>query len=191
VSVLSSSSWNLDDGPNCEPHSNGNSSSRRTFPYWSRKFCDVCHRGADSRPVTLSASNRGSSSNDQASISTSQAISGAFGRGTVSGCRRQPRYVRVRRQAGCSVSFGRRAVGGQGHLRSHRAGPHARCRSNRPDAYLRLRKPPSGCGRGAADGAMTSAGASLSATSGESRPPVRSAESKRSISAKPARSRRK
>jgi len=92
-----------------------------------RKFCDVCHRGADSRPVTLSASNRGSSSNDQASISTSQAISGAFGRGAVSGCRRQPRHVRVRRQAGCSVPFRRRMVGGQGHLRSHRAGPHPRC----------------------------------------------------------------
>jgi len=68
-------------------------------------------RGADSWPVTLSASNRGSSSNDQASISTSQAISGAFGRRAVSGCRRQPRHVRVRRQAGCSVPFRRRMVG--------------------------------------------------------------------------------
>jgi len=29
---LSSSSWDLDDGPNCEPHSDGKSSSRRTFP---------------------------------------------------------------------------------------------------------------------------------------------------------------
>ena len=85
-------------------------------------------RGADSWPVTLSASNRGSSSNDQASISTSQAISGAFGRGAVSGCRRQPRHLRVRRQAGCSVPFRRRMVGGQGHLRSHRAGPHPRRR---------------------------------------------------------------
>jgi hypothetical protein len=124
---LSSSSWDLDDGPNCEPHSDGKSSSRRTYPILrprGRKFRDVCHYGADSRPATLSASNRGSSGNDQASISTSQAISGAFGRGAVSGCRRQPRHVRVRRQAGCSVSFGRRMAGGQGHLRSHRAGPH-------------------------------------------------------------------
>jgi len=105
---------------------NGKSSSRRTYPILGprgRKFRDVCHSGADSRPATLSASNRGSSGNDQASISTSQAISGAFGRGAVSGCRRQPRHVRVRRQAGCSVSFRRRMGGGQGHLRSHRAGP--------------------------------------------------------------------
>ncbi len=63
--------------------------------------------------------------------------------------------------------------------------------ANRPDAHLRLRKPPPGRGRGAADGAMTSAGASSSATSGESRSPMMSAASKRSISAKPARSRRK
>ena len=122
----SSSSWDLDDGPNCEPHSDGKSSSRRTYPILrprGRKFRDVCHYGADSQPATLSASNRGSSGNDQASISTSQAISGAFGRGAVSGCRR-PRHVRVRRQAGCSVSFGRRMAGSQGHLRSHRAGPH-------------------------------------------------------------------
>ena len=107
------------------------SGSRRTFPILrprGRKFRDVCHYGADSRPATLSASNRESSSNDRASISTSQAISGAFGRGAVSGCRRQPRHVRVRRQAGCSVSFRRRMAGGQGHLRSHRAGPHPRCK---------------------------------------------------------------
>jgi hypothetical protein len=38
---------------------------------------------------------------------------------------------------------------------------------------------------------MTSAGASSSATSGESRSPMMSAASKRSISAKPARSSRK
>ena len=192
----------------------------------------------------------------------------------MSGCRRQPRHVRVRRQAGCSVPFRRRMVGGQGHLRSHRAGPHPRCRgpsgevtrwtsrrstpcelssapnswrpsgqgrhagapgnkgagvrplytdkraatrllrgctgsrrlairgrpspgdrwhrrcpSKSADAHLRLRKPPPGCGRGAVDGAMTSVGSS-SATSGESRSPLMSAASKRSISAKPARSRR-
>ena len=130
---LSSSSWDLDDGPNCEPHSDGKSSSRRTYPILrprGRKFRDVCHYGADSRPATLSASNRGSSGNDQASISTSQAISGAFGRGAASGCRRQPRHVRVRRQAGCSISFGRRMAGGQGHLRSHRAGPPPRCKGH-------------------------------------------------------------
>lgn len=130
VAVLkfSSISWDLDDGPNCEPHSDGKSGSRRTYPILGPrgpKFRDVCHYGADSRPVTLSASNRGISGNDQASISTSQAISGAFGRGAVSGCRRQPRHVRVRRQAGCSVSFRRRMAGG---LRSRRAGPHHRCK---------------------------------------------------------------
>jgi hypothetical protein len=133
VAVLkfSSSSWDLDDGPNCEPHSDGKSGSRRTYPIMGRrgrKFRDVCHGGADSWPVTLSASNRGSSGNDQASISTSQAISGAFGRGAVSDCRRQPRHVRARRQAGCSIPFRRRMAGGQGHLRSHRAGSHPRCK---------------------------------------------------------------
>ena len=272
VAVLkfSSSAWDLDDGPNCEPHSDGKILGPR-----GRKFRDVCHYGADSRPVTLSASNKGSSGNDQASISTSQAISGAFGRGAVSGCRRQPRHVRVRRQACCSVPFRRRMAGGQGHLRSHRAGPllaarghlaksrgglpavarHANCllrqlvaaigstggtlarpvtrrwrataatltkgqplacfvaaqaregwrsaggylraivgiddaQANRPDAHLRLRKPPPGRGRGVADGAMTSVGLSSSATSGESRSPLMSAANNRSISAKPARSRR-
>src|SRR6266849_4503937 len=51
---LSSSSWDLDDGPNCEPHSDGKSSSRRTYPILrprGRKFRDVCHYGADSQPA--------------------------------------------------------------------------------------------------------------------------------------------
>jgi hypothetical protein len=67
---------------------------------------------------------------------------------------------------------------------------HRRCPSKSADAHLRLRKPPPGCGRGAVDGAMTSVGSSSSATSGECRSPLMSAASKRSISAKPTRSRR-
>src|SRR6266478_2620506 len=81
---LSSSSWDLDDGPNCEPHSDGRSSSRRTFPM-----------------------------------------------------------------------LGLRAGG---YLRAIVGIDDAG--ANRPEAHLRLRKPPPGRGRGAADGAMTSAGAS-------------------------------
>jgi hypothetical protein len=68
---------------------------------------------------------------------------------------------------------------------------HRRCRrgANRPEAHRRLRKPLPACGRGAADGAMISAGASSSATD-ERRSRMMSAASKRSISAKPAISRR-
>src|SRR6266481_2201622 len=94
---LSSSFSDLDDGPNCEPHSDGKSSSRRTFPILG--------------------------------------------------------------------------PGAGGYLRAIVGIDDAG--ANRPEAHLRLRKPPPGRGRGAADGVMTSAA------------------SKRSISAKPARSRRK
>jgi hypothetical protein len=72
------------------PHLNHGASSRRR------------HRGiAGSRPL----------------FDSRKAAGAGLGRGAVSGCRRQPRHVRVRRQAGCSVPFRRRMVGGQGHPR--------------------------------------------------------------------------
>jgi len=61
--------------------------------------------------------------------------------------------------------------------------------TNRPDAHLRL--PPPGRGRGAPDIIALSPDASSSATSGERRSRMTSVASKRSISARPARSRRK
>lgn len=68
------------------------------------------------------------------------------------------------------------------------ARPCGRDRRSREDGdhhRRRLRKSPPGCGRGAADVVASSAGASS-----ENRSPPTSSESKRSISANPARSRR-
>ena len=45
---LSPSSWDLDDGPNCEPHSDGKSSSRRTFPILSPARAAISRRSSAS-----------------------------------------------------------------------------------------------------------------------------------------------
>jgi hypothetical protein len=79
-----------------------------------------------------------------------------------------------------------------GLQRPARGDPTVRWPRRWPSPHLRLRKPPPCGGRGDVDGAIASAGAPSSSTSAEGRrSPMVSVASKRSTSAKPARSRRK